>query len=139
AADLSSVVGRLVKAGARDRLGGRDQRQLGEAVGAAHLAPGQMVRRLEVRAAAEAVLDPRLAGRPAVVQSRRADAKRRDRADSGDRNAAHQDWREDTKSTTSWTVVIFSISASLISIVYSSSITWASSTRSSESMSRSSK
>ena len=101
AADLGAVVRRLVQPGTRNRLRRRDERKLREAVGAARLASGEVIGRLELRAAAEAVLDPRLAGGPALVQGRRAHAQRRDGADPGDRNPAHQDWRADTNSTTS--------------------------------------
>src|SRR4029453_832320 len=139
-ADFGAVVRRLVETGLGDRLGRRHQRELGEAVRATGLAAGQMIGGLPVGAAAEAVLDPGLAGGPALVECRGPHPQRGHRADPCDGDAAsHDDWRAAMKSTTSWTVSILSMSASVISISYSSSITCESSTRSSESMSRSSK
>ena len=80
----------VVPAGLGERLVGGDHRELGEAVGAARLAPAEVIGRLEVAAAPEAVGDPRLAGDPALDQRLGADPERGDGADAGDDDlAAH--------------------------------------------------
>src|SRR5947209_9146309 len=75
-------------AGVRERLRGRDLRKLREAVQPPDLLDRQELLGLELRAGAGAVDDPADAGRPALVQGRCADAKRRDSPDPGDRDAS---------------------------------------------------
>src|SRR6201999_2878758 len=96
------------------------------------------VERLEVEAAAEAVLDPRLAGGPALDQRLRTDPQRGDGADAGDDDATAHEAFATTRSITSPTVLTSLTSSPLSSTPYSSSTICASSTRSSESTSRSS-
>ena len=78
----------VLAAGLADRLVGGGDRHLREAVGAPRLLLREEVERLELAAAADAVLDPALAGDPALDQRLRADPERGDGADAGDDDPA---------------------------------------------------
>src|SRR4029453_4618739 len=110
-----------------------------EAVGAAHLLLGEVIRGLELVCAADAVLDARHAGAPALVERARTDAQGRDGADSCDDDLAVHQARLTTRSTASPTVLIFATSSPLSWTPCSSSMICESSARSSESTSSSSK
>src|SRR4029079_14484881 len=82
-----------------DRLGGGRERQLGEAVGPAHLLDGEMLLGLELARAAEAVLDAGATRAPALVEGARADAQRRHRAHARDDDVARHPGFDVTRST----------------------------------------
>ena len=75
------------------------QRELREAVRAAHLLDREVLLGLELARAAEAVLDPGDAGGPALVQGPRAHAERRDRADASDDDRPRHPSFDTTRST----------------------------------------
>src|SRR5262249_47364634 len=137
AADPVRLVGQLGLGAERlgDRLLGGGDRHLREAVGAARLLLREEVERIEIEAAAAAVGDPALARRPALDQRLGADPERGDRTDSGDDYAARHPALLTTRSMTSPTVFTSLTSSPRSSTPNSSSTIWASSTRSSESMS----
>ena len=87
------------EAGVRQSLARGGQRQLGEAVRAAHLLDGEVLLGLELVAAPEPVLDAGAPGAPALVKRPRPHAERRDRADAGDHDAAPHESLDITRST----------------------------------------
>src|SRR6202012_6139595 len=121
------------------RLVTRDQRELREAVRAARLLDGQVLRGVELGRGALAVLDADDTGAPPLVQRAGADPECGDGADAGDDDFAAHEARLTTRSIASPTVLILPTSSPLSATPYSSSMIWESSARSSESTARSAK
>src|SRR5918992_1170380 len=94
------VAGRAVlPAGVLERLLGGGQRQLREAVGAAHLLDGEVLLGVELARPPVTVVDPGTTGGPALVQGTCADAERRDGADAGDGDGTRHPIFDITRST----------------------------------------
>src|SRR5262249_2217361 len=113
-----------------DRLLRGGDCQLGEAVGAPRLLLGEQVKRVEVAAAADAVLDPARAGAPALDQGVAADPERGNGADARYHDPPNHPALATTRSITSPTVFTSLTSSPRSSTPNSSSMIWASSTRS---------
>src|SRR3954463_15167783 len=128
----------LQRTGLRQRLVGSRQGELREPVRPPRELRPERLDGVEPLARRLAAVDPDLARGPALEQGPRAGPERRHGAHPGDDDAARHQARLTTTSIASPTVLMSFTSSPFRAIPYSSSITCASSTRSSESTSSSS-